>query len=73
MKQKKRKIIWFNPPYSVNGKTNIGEIFLSLLKKHFPKKNKLHKIFDKNNAKSSFSITNRYSNATSPNIDATVE
>ena len=37
-KQRKRKIIWFNPPYSVNVKTNIGKIFLSLLKKHFEKK-----------------------------------
>ena len=33
--------------YSVNAKTNISRIFLSLLKKHFPKKNKPHKIFHK--------------------------
>ena len=50
-KRRKRKIIWFNPPYWVNVKTNIGKIILSLLKKHFPKKNKLHKIFNKNNIK----------------------
>ena len=49
-KQRKRKIIWFNPPYSINVKTK-NKIFLSLLKKHFPKKNKLHKIFNKNNVK----------------------
>ena len=27
-KQRKRNIIWFNSPYSKNGKTNIGKIFL---------------------------------------------
>ena len=32
-KQRKRKIIWFNPPYLVNVKTNVSKIFLSLLKK----------------------------------------
>ena len=41
-KQRKCKIIWFNPPYSVNVKTNLGKIFLSLLKKHFPKKKKMY-------------------------------
>ena len=55
-KRRKRKIIWFNPPYWVNVKTNIGKIILSLLKKHFPKKNKLHKIFNKNNIKISCMI-----------------
>ena len=54
-KQRKRKIIWFNPPYFVNVKTNVGNIFLSLLKKHFPEKNKLHKIFNKNNIRISCS------------------
>ena len=44
-KQRKRKIIWYNPPYSTNIKTNIGKTFLNLIKKHFPKTNKLHKIF----------------------------
>ena len=54
-KQRKRKIICLNPPYSVNVITNIGKIFVSLLKKHFPKMNKLHKIFNKNNIKISYS------------------
>ena len=35
-KQRKRNIIWFNPPYIKNVKTNIGKIFLNLMKKHFP-------------------------------------
>ena len=40
-KQRKRNITWFNPPYSVNLKTNIFNIFLSLRKRYFPKKNML--------------------------------
>ena len=36
-------------------------IFLSLLKKHFPKKNKLHKIFSKNNVKISYSCMSNIS------------
>ena len=53
--KRKRKIIWFNPPYSMNVKTNIGKIFLQLIKKHFPRHNNLHKIFNKNSVKVSFS------------------
>ena len=46
-----RKIIWFNPPYSLNVKTNVGRSFLNLIKKHFPEENKLHEIFNKNSVK----------------------
>ena len=35
-RKRKRKIIWFNPPYSKNVKTNVGKVFLKLLKKYFP-------------------------------------
>ena len=35
-KQRKRKIIWFNPPFSKNVSTNVGKFFLKLLDKHFP-------------------------------------
>ena len=47
-KKRKRKIIWFNPPYSSTVKTNVGKLFLRLVKQHFPKEQKLHKIFNKN-------------------------
>ena len=52
-----RNIIWYNPPYSMSVKTNLGHKFLGLLKKHFPKDNKLHKIINKNNVKLSYSTT----------------
>ena len=36
MKNRKRNIIWFNPPCSKSLKTNIGKYFFRLLNKHFP-------------------------------------
>ena len=50
-----RNIIWFNPPFSENVETNIGKIFLKLIKKHFPPGSKLSKIFNKNTLKLSYS------------------
>ena len=47
-KNRKRNIIWFNPPYSKSLKTNIGKYFFRLLNKHFPPGHKLYKIFNKN-------------------------
>ena len=52
---RKRNIIWFNPPYNNNIATNIGRYFLNLIKKHFPRQHKFHKIFNKNNVKISYS------------------
>ena len=40
-KTRKRKMIWFNPPYYMNVETNIGQTFLKLVKKHFPRNNSL--------------------------------
>ena len=50
-KRRKRKIIWFNPPYSNNVKRNVGKQFLKLVRRHFPKGHKLNKIFNKNTLK----------------------
>ena len=46
-KKRKRKLIWFNPAYSKNVKTNVGKVFLKLLKKYFPASHILHNIFNK--------------------------
>ena len=53
-KKLKRKVIWFNPPFSLNVSTNIGKTFFSLLGKHFSKTHQLHKLFNRNNVKLSF-------------------
>ena len=60
-KQIKRKIIWFNPPYNKSVVTNVAKSFLKLLDKHFPKNNKLHKIFNLNSVKVSYNCTENIS------------
>ena len=57
-----RKIIWFNPPFSQSVKTNIGKIFLKLVRKHFPRHHKLHKIFNPNTLKLSYCCMKNISN-----------
>ena len=58
-KNRKKNIIWFNLPFSYNVSTNIGKKFFSLLGKHFPKAHRLHKLFNRNNVKFSYSsLTN---------------
>ena len=51
---RQRKITWFNPPFSKNVKTNVGENFLTLIEKCFPKNHPLHKIINKNTVKISY-------------------
>lgn len=51
-------IIWYNPPFSKNTSTNSGYKFLALIDKHFPKDNKLRKIFNRNTIKISYSCMN---------------
>ena len=57
--QKKRKcrtrrVTWFNPPHSVNVRTNVGKEFLALLDKHFPKGHFLHTTLNRNTVKVSY-------------------
>ena len=56
-KDRKRTIIWFNPPSSKNVVRKLGHYFLKSLDKHFPWQRKLHKIFNKNTVKVSYSRT----------------
>ena len=54
-KTRKRTKIWFNPPFSLNVRTNIGKEFFRLLDKHFPRHHRFHKLFNKNSVKLSYS------------------
>ena len=56
-KNRKRKIIWFNPPYNAAITTNFGKTFLNLISKHFPKTCKLNKIINRNTVKLSYCCT----------------
>ena len=56
-RKRKRKIIYFNPPWNAALKTNIGQLFLKLLDKHFPKGHPLHKYINRHCVKVSYSCT----------------
>ena len=57
-RNRQRNVIWFNPPFSKNVKTNIARSFLHLVDTHFPAGHKLHKIFNRNTVKVSYSCMN---------------
>ena len=52
--KRKRKITWFNPPFSQNVQTKIGEKFLKIIEKNFPPGHPLAKIVNKNTVKVSY-------------------
>jgi len=53
--KRRRAITWFNPPYSRNVKTNIGKAFLNIIDEEFPRNHILHKLFNRNSVKVSYS------------------
>ena len=53
----KRSIIWFKPLFNRNVSTKIGKYFLNLLDKNFLRNHRLHKIFNRNSIKVSYSCT----------------
>ena len=61
VRSKRRKIIWFNPPFNLDVSTNVAKIFLNLIEKHFPGSSKLYKIFNKSTVKVSYSCTQNMS------------
>ena len=50
-----RKITWFNPPFTVSLKTNLGKDFLTTMDQCFPQGHPLRKIINRNNIKVSYS------------------
>ena len=59
-RNRKLNVIWFNPPFIVNAKTNVRNYFLNLIRKHFPLLHKFSKLFSR--------ITIKLSNNSEPNI-----
>ena len=51
---RRRKITWFNPPFSSNVQTKIGEKFLNLIDKCFPLNYPLRKVINRNTVKVSY-------------------
>ena len=64
-RSRKRKIIWYNPPYSKNVSNNVGQSFLKIIDEEFPADHPLHKIFNCNTVKISYSCM--------PNIKQTID
>ena len=54
-RNRKRQIICFNPPCSVNVKTNVGKLIMRLIDKHLPSHHKFYKLFNRNNVKLRYS------------------
>ena len=50
-KNRKKNITWFNPPYSLSVKINVGKEFLKLVDRSFPPDNPLHKLFSRQTVK----------------------
>ena len=61
-RNRKRNIVWFNPPYSKNVATNIGKEFFNLLHIHFPRQHPFHSLFNRNTVKLSYSCTMNMNN-----------
>ena len=61
-KNRERKILWFEPPFSQSVKTNIGKVFLKLVRKHFPSHHIIHKIFNTDTLKLSYCCRKNISN-----------
>ena len=64
-RNRRRNIIWYNPPFSKNVSTNIGQTFLNIIDDEFPAGHPLHKIFNRNTVKISYSCM--------PNIKQTID
>ena len=60
-KNRKIKIMWFNPPFCRLASINVGKYFLKLIDKHFKYDNILHKIFNRKTLKISYSSTKNIS------------
>ena len=52
-----KKIFWFNPPFNLQVTNKVGEEFLDIIDKNFPKGSAWHKHFNRHTVKLSYSCT----------------
>ena len=64
-RKRTRKITWFNPPWSMQVRSNIAKQFLEAIDNCFPQGHKLRPIFNRNTVKVSYSCL--------PNVKATID
>ena len=58
-----RHITWYNPPFDMNVKNNVGRIFLGIVNSSFPESHALKPIFNRNTLKLSYSCMPNVKNA----------
>ena len=56
-KCRSRKIIWYNPPFNSEVKTQFGKEFLKILDSNFPKKHQFNRFLNRHTIKVSYSCT----------------
>ena len=54
---RKRHVIWYNPPFSIGVKTDIGRKFLKIIDKCFDKRHPLRGVFNRTTVKMSYETT----------------
>ena len=52
---RQRKVVWFNPPFSLNVKSNVGQMFLKLVDESFPPGHPLRGYFNRSTIKIAYS------------------
>ena len=57
-RSRKRNCIFYNPPYCISVKTNIGRSFLKLIDTHFKTGNEYRKLFNRSSVKISYCCMN---------------
>jgi len=55
VRNRNRKVIWYNPPFCSHVKSDIGRKFLRMIDKHFPRNHRYAKIFNRSTIKISYS------------------
>ena len=64
-RKRSRNITWYNPPFHLSVKTNVGQAFLNIIDSSFPVDHMLRTIFNRNTLKLSYSCL--------PNIKNTID
>ena len=54
-RNRRKRAIYYNPPFDLQVKTNVAKRFLHLVNKHFPQHNRLNKILNRKTLKVSYS------------------
>ena len=54
-RKRSQNVIYFNPPFNINVKNNVGQYLLQLILKHFSPGHKYRSLFNRNTLKLSYS------------------